>query len=249
MIRFVMAGAATAAAGLTAFSVLAADSLVRGDEAIANPLRDRLFFFAGTDVARDSFFGWAGIVAAPLALLDEDGPRIRMVGGVGRYRYLVSTTLRGANTAQVTSAEILLGFRRGTAAANFTAYLGPHVEGQRLDAPDPGNPSAGTAFGVKGAVEFFAHIAPRWSASGSASASTVHRAYHVRVALARADLPGAGLGFETIIHGDARYLEPRAGLFAHATIGRSVLALSGGLLYNSDKGSGAYTTLSLYAPY
>ncbi len=40
-------------------------------------LTRRLFFFAGVDIARDTTFGWSGIVLAPLNRLDEDGARIR----------------------------------------------------------------------------------------------------------------------------------------------------------------------------
>ena len=49
-------------------------------------LTRRLFFFGGVDIARDTAFGWSGIVA-PFAHLDEDGTRIRIFGGHGRYRY------------------------------------------------------------------------------------------------------------------------------------------------------------------
>ena len=51
------------------------------------------------------------------------------------------------------------------------------------------------------------------------------------------------------MYGDVRYVEPRAGIYASATYGRSVLTLAGGALSNSDKGRGIYATLSLYAPY
>jgi hypothetical protein len=49
--------------------------------------------------------------------------------------------------------------------------------------------------------------------------------------------------------GDARYVEPRAGVLAQLTFGRSVVTLATGFLSNSDDGRGTYATLSLYAPY
>jgi len=56
------------------------------------------------------------------------------------------------------------------------------------------------------------------------------------------------LGVEAALNGDTRYNEPRAGLFVQGSYGRTTIALSG-YLSNSDKGSGAYAALSLFATY
>ncbi|MEX0590886.1 MAG: cellulose biosynthesis protein BcsS [Xanthobacteraceae bacterium] len=248
-LRIVAVVAAVLAASPLLSPAHAGDIRVRADYVEAAPLKDRLFFFAGANVARDSYFGWAGVVGAPQGLLDQDGPRIRISGGGGRYRYDTSATAGGTNSGQIVSGEILLGFRRSIGSASVTAYLGAHAEDQRLDAPDPGNPTAGTEFGVKAALEFFVRPAPTWTWSASAVASTVHRSYHAHASLAREFMPGVAFGIEGAVHGDARYVEPRAGILAHMTFGRSVVTLSGGVLSNSDDGSGAYATLSLYAPY
>ena len=79
--------------------------------------------------------------------------------------------------------------------------------------------------------------------------STVHRAYHVRAGLLREFPAVFAIGIEGAVYGDVRYIEPRAGILASATFGKSVLTLAGGALSNSDKGRGIYATLSLYAPY
>jgi hypothetical protein len=81
------------------------------------------------------------------------------------------------------------------------------------------------------------------------SASTVHRSYHARAALAHEYPSGIAIGIEAAINGDVRYNEPRAGLFVQRSHGRTVIALSGGYLSNSDKGGSPYATLSLFAPY
>ena len=224
------------------------DASIRPDFSSIDPVKNRIFFFSGLDVARDSAFGWAGVAAAPFAGLEEDGLRVRISGGAGRYRYRTPATSSGLNEASVAAGELLAGFHRSFANGAITVYVGPHVEEQRLADPDAGNAAAGTAFGLKAAIEAYARLDPVWLVNASASASTVHRAYHVRAALLRELAPFA-IGIEGAVYGDVRYVEPRAGIYASTTYGRSVLTLAGGALSNSDKGRGIYATLSLYAPY
>jgi hypothetical protein len=244
-----VARAFVAASCTCASPVLAGDASIRADFLSADYLKRRIFFFAGLDVARDSAFGWAGVTAAPIGLLSEDGLRLRIMGGAGRYRYRTTAVPGGINEGNVGSGEILLGFRSSLRDVSVTAYLGAHVEDQRLAAPDPGNAAAGTAAGVKAAIETHVRINPTWALTASAAASTVHRSYHARAAVAREIASGVATGFEAAVLGDARYVEPRAGLFVSTTYGQSVFTLAGGMLSNSDKGGGAYATLSLYAPY
>jgi len=244
-----LAGALLAALSLSCTGVHAADTRARIDDRGADFLRDRIFFVAGADHARDSAFAWAGLVAAPLGRLGEDGPRIRVMGGAGRYRYRTADVPGGANAGRVTSGEILAGYRSTFGPVLVSLYLGAHVEDQRLAAPDPGHPAVGTELGVKAALELFAQDASPWSASGFASVSTVHRAYRLRAALAHEFPSGLSLGVEGAVHGDARYNEPRVGAFLHTNFHGNVITLAGGVLSNSDKGDGLYATLSLYAPY
>ncbi len=91
-------------------------------------LTRRLFFFAGIDIARDTIFGWSGIVVAPLKRLDEDGTRIRIFGGHGRYRYDTGAVPGGVNTGQITSGELLIGRRIAFDAVTLVAYAGAHLE-------------------------------------------------------------------------------------------------------------------------
>jgi hypothetical protein len=77
----------------------------------------------------------------------------------------------------------------------------------------------------------------------------VHRAYQVQTTFVREFMPGIAFGLEGAVLGDARYVEPRAGVLAQLTFGRSVVTLATGFLSNSDDGRGTYATLSLYAPY
>jgi hypothetical protein len=143
----------------------------------------------------------------------------------------------------------MLGFRRAIGQTISTFFIGAHIENQTLAAPDSGHRAQGTAAGAKVALELFHRINPNLVATASASASTVHRSYHARAALAHEHPSGVAVGIEAAVNGDLRYNEPRAGLFVQKRYGRTVIALSGGYLSNSDKGGSPYATLSLFAPY
>jgi hypothetical protein len=211
-------------------------------------LARRLFFFGGIDIARDSAFGWSGLVAAPFGHLDEDGTRVRVFVGSGRYRYATSAVIAGQNTGTVHAGEILIGRRIAFDATVLVAYLGAHVEQHALRAPDPANPVAGTRAGFKALLEIYTRPWPAFIATASASASTVNRSYALRATFAR-QLGSFQFGIEGAAFGDARYSEARAGLLARMPLLRAEVTLAGGILSNSDRGRGFYSTLSLYAPF
>jgi hypothetical protein len=227
----------------------AADTPLGLDRAHPHPLKNRVFFFAGGDLAHDNYFTWSGVVAAPLGLLSNDGVRLRAAAGAGRYRYRTGAVASGVNEGRIISGELMLGFRHSIGETVATFFLGGHVENQTLASPDPGHRAQGTAAGVKGALELFRRLGPNLTATASASASTVHRSYHARAALAHEHPSGIAVGIEAAINGDVRYSEPRAGLFVQRNFGRTIIALSGGYLSNSDKGGSPYAALSLFAPY
>jgi hypothetical protein len=247
--RVAAAAAIWVAASMTATPIHAADSSPQLDRLDPRPLKNRIFFFAGGDLARDNYFAWSGVAAAPHGLLDEDGPRFRLLAGTGRYRYRTPAVAGGVNEGRIISGELMLGFRRTVGGTIATLLLGGHVENQTLASPDPGHRAQGTAAGIKGALELFRRIGPNLTATASISVSTVHRSYHARTALAHEHPSGIAIGIEAAINGDVRYHEPRAGLFLQRSYGRTVIALSGGYLSNSDKGGSPYATFSLFAPY
>jgi len=244
-----LAGAAAAAVVFSPVPARPADAPVRMASPEPWSLRDRLFFFGGADFAGDSRFAWAGVTAAPRGLLHEDGLRVRLAGGVGRYRYRAGALPGSTNEVDVTSGELLVGYRLGFGTAAVTAYAGAHVESQDLQMPDPGHETAGTSAGVKAALEYFDRPVEDWFVAASAAASSANRSYYGRIAAAREHPSGLAVGAEASINGDKRYREPRVGLFVQRTYGRTNFALAGGYLHNSDRGDGAYGSLSVYAPY
>ncbi len=213
------------------------------------PLRDRIFFFAGGDIASDSAFTWAGFTAAPTGLLEEDGWRVRVAGGGGRYRYRTGNVAGGINEADVVSGELMTGYRFSAGGGTATFYVGAHVENQSLAEPDPDHEAQGTEAGIKFAVELYRRFTPQFFSLASAAVSTVHTGYQARAALAYEISEAVAFGMEASVNGDERYDEPRAGFLLQTNFGRASLSLSGGFLSNSDKGDGLYGTLSVYAVY
>ncbi len=86
-------------------------------------------------------------------------------------------------------------------------------------------------------------------ATASLSASTVNRSYTARASLVHEFQSAFQAGIEAAAFGDARYSELRAGVLLRTRLAPAELTLAAGMLSNSDKGSGVYTTLSLYAPF
>lgn len=212
-------------------------------------LKDRLFAFGGVDTARGSTSAWMGLVASPLTRLRDNGMRIRVMGGYGRYSYDTSNVPGGVNDGDYTSGEFMLGWRHDIRGVIVTTYLGGHIEHHSLANPDPGNPVTGTTAGIKAIVELFARPAPGWIASANASLSSVYAGYSLRGMIARELNPKLLLGLEAAFLGNERYHEPRAGLAAQFMWGEQILSLAAGALDNSDKGTGYYLTTSLYLPF
>lgn len=212
-------------------------------------LKDRMFAFGGVDTARDSASAWIGLVGAPLARLGDNGPRIRIMGGYGRYSYRTSAVPGGINDGESTSGEFMLGWRHDLSGVIVTTYVGAHVEHHSLADPDPGNPAVGTAAGIKGIVEMFARPAQGWVASASASLSSVYTSYSLRGMIARELHPALLFGFEAALLGNERYHEPRVGLAAQILWREQILSLAAGALDNSGNGSGYYLTTSLFLPF
>jgi hypothetical protein len=216
--------------------------------AYATDIENRLFLFGGADLARDSASGWAGFVAAPFSKLDEDGMRLKIAGGAGRYRYRTGALASGENEGRYDSAEVMIGRRVLFDPITLTAYAGLHTESHRLREPDPGNPVSGSRIGIKGAIELYARPWEHFVATTFASISSVYTGYQARAALMRELGSWFAFGIEGGMLGNARYSEGRVGLAGTLIWQRSILTLSGGYAANSAKGPGAYTTISLYAP-
>ena len=211
-------------------------------------------FFGGVDLAKANTFAWAGVTWSPFAKMAEDGWRMRFIGGAGLYSYRSSVVPGGINDVNVFSGELLGGYRK-TFDNVFGqklyagAFAGVYYEDQLLHLADPSNPTQGADIGFKGSLELYTRIHQRFIATAFGSASSVHGKYHAKGSLLYELNETWGIGGELATMGDKRYTEHRAGLVASITWQQKVFSLSAGALDNSGRGSGAYTTFSVYSPF
>jgi len=217
-------------------------------------LHQKLDVFGGIDSAKANTFAWMGATYAPMGTLAEDGLRVRFMAGMGRYSYQTSIAPGGINDANVFSGELLGGYRKtfDNIFGNTLyvgAFAGLHYEDQILAYSDPFNPARGSEAGIKASLELYSRVWQRYIASAFGSASTVHNKYYVKASLLYEFTENWALGGEVATMGDARYSEDRAGIAASLTWRRKIFVLSAGALENSGRGSGAYTTLSVYSPF
>lgn len=216
---------------------------------LTSPVASRAFVFGGIDAGGDSAFAWSGFTAIPFARIGEDGFRLRAMGGYGRYRYRTSAVADGENTGMITSGEILAGNRMSFGTTVLTGYVGLDAKNYRLQEADPKNPESGSRVGIKAALELFTRTAPGWFVTGYGNISSVFGNYSLRGAVNREFNSGFALGAEAGLLGDERYNERRLGLIATMTFVKGSITAAAGIAHSSDNGSGAYTTLTLYAPF
>jgi hypothetical protein len=227
-----------------------------------NPYVDRKTdFFGGIDAAKATKFAWMGVTYAPLGTLAEDGWRVRLMGGAGRYSYQTSIAPGGINDVSAFSGEVLGGYRKTfenvLGQRLFVgAFAGLHYESQILLYNDPSNPARGSEAGIKGSLEAYARVWERYIGTAFVSGSTVHNKYHGKFSALYElsetwSLRGErwAFGGEFAALGDARYNEERAGLVASLTLEKKIITLSVGALQNSGRGDGSYVTLSVYSPF
>ncbi len=232
-----------------AVSICAAFPFGLQAEELVAPVASRAFVFGGVDASRNSTFVWAGATAIPFGTLTQDGLRLRAMGGFGGYTYRTSATADGKNSGTISSGELMAGYHKSFGATVVTGYLGLDVKHYSLQDADPANRETGTHAGIKAAIELYTRTAASWFMTAYGNISSVFGNYSARAALHHELAPGLALGVEGVLLGDRRYDEQRAGLIATLTLPKISLTMAGGVATSADNGTGAYTTVSLYAPF
>ncbi|WAC26004.1 cellulose biosynthesis protein BcsS [Ancylobacter sp. SL191] len=221
--------------------------------AAAEPLTDsfkrRLYFYAGSDMARDTSYGWAGVAWAPFARMDEEGLRLRFQGGGGRYRYETADVAGGWNGVSKTEAEGLIGWQTLRGPHALALYAGVAMIDNQLDMPDPANQDQGTRYGAKLVAEWFYRWDERRTLSAAISATTADSAATARFAAGWRMLDWLELGVETAATSDWPDRDVRLGGFLVVPVKGQELRAAGGWRWSSDETDGAYLTLSVYMPY
>ena len=174
---------------------------------------------------------------------------MRALGGAGHYRYRTQSIAGGENSGTVSAGEILIGKRLCFDPTTISAYAGLEIKNCSLRLPDSGNPVTGTKAGIKSVFEVYTRFAPEWFVTAYGNISSVYRSYSARGAINRDLTSNFTLGAEGAVMGDERSNEIRAGIIAGIKFGQNIATIAGGVMQNSDKGSGMYTTLTYYTQF
>jgi len=220
------------------------------EEASPNPLKDRLYFYSGIDVARDNAYGWGGMAWAPFAPMDQEGLRVRTQTGGGRYEYRTQAVPGGWNIGNKMEGELLVGWQFICGKHALAIYGGVNVVDNRLDRPDPGNRDQGTQFGAKAVAEWFYRLDERWVLTAALGGSTADGTFTGRATAGWRAFDWLDIGAEIGATTDWLDESARIGLFIAAPLanGRE-LRLAGGWRWSSDSDDSPYGTLSIFLPF
>ena len=114
-----------------------------------------LLLYGGFTAAPDSWYAYAGGVAALNRNLNQDGWLFRIAGGTGHYKYNIVPGL--SNGVDFQTGDVMVGYQAYLGATRVTGYIGANVENHDNNA-DPLAKLKGTKWGVKGQGEIFAPL-------------------------------------------------------------------------------------------
>ena len=197
---------------------------------------------AGT--TQDSYSGTVIGTIAPFAPLEESGFRARLSAVLGSYAYISTAPGIGRVTGKQEQGSFLVGYEWVMRTVSVDAYVGAEVANNTLSANDPTNHTSGMAYGLKGAVNFYANPTSYTMVSGNLSYSTANNGYYSRFKAGLAIFDGVFVGPEALFLGDNQYKQMRFGL--HITgfrFGALQFGVSGGYVSDKVRGSGGYGIL------
>ena len=180
---------------------------------------------------------------APFTALQESGFRLRLGAVLGQYTYVGSAGVGRVKGTQE-DGSFMVGYEWVSRRLTVAAYVGADYNNNKLDKTDPANTAAGSAAGVKVAVDFNYRPTDFVMLSGVGSYSTAHNSYYVRVKGGYALAPELYVGPEAIMLGDDFFRQWRVGgHITGARVGLLQFGVSAGFLVDKVRGTGAYGIL------
>lgn len=220
--------------GLCAVAVLAAamglPTQVRGDDTPAPP---HFEFWTGAQAFDHVWSLYSGASAAPFGGIQEDGLRLRAVGGYGAYSYsgpravgLTSQVVKfhGASTF----TDLLVGYHKQLGPVTVKAFAGFMQADYRLSPDDPETSIRGAGFGGKAALETWWTISEVAWSSVDVSWGSLHDTYAGRARLGWRVLPALSIGLEAAAAGNVEGDLARGGGFVRYEWTGGEVSVSGG---------------------
>lgn len=218
----------------------------RAEGALPSPLMSgRAELWTGAEATRHAWSGYSGVNWSPFGALQDNGFRLRLVGGYGEYRYRTAIDGRHVKVNGVANfADLLAGYQMGLGAMTLKAYAGATFDGHVLEPFDAGNPVNGRATGAKGVIEGWLNLTTSAWAQVDAAYGTAHSAYSSRLRLGYRLNQGVSLGVEGGAFGNAASDSGRGGGFARYEWLGGEMSVSGGVSGDIEKPRNPYGTLT-----
>jgi hypothetical protein len=224
-------------------------------ETQVTPAVSRFEFWAGAQASRQVWSLYTGTTVAPFADIQEDGLRLRVVGGYGAYRYAGPRAVGVSSEivhfkGTVSFSDLLAGYQKQFGPVTVKAFAGLAVAQYRLEPDDPETTIRGPGVGAKGALETWWTITDRAWSSLDVSWSTLHDSYAARARLGWRFLPAVSAGLEAGAAGNRESDIARAGGFIRYEWTGGEISASGGL--SSDRlwqGAGRASLTQSNAPF
>jgi hypothetical protein len=217
--------AALVAAGVP-LCVAAADGPMAGDAT-----RPRVEVWVGAQAYRNVWSLYSGSTLALFSGIQEDGARLRVVGGYGEDRYSgqggsgLTQSFKGTGSF----ADILLGYHRQLGPLTLKAFAGVAVADRQVTPHDPGAAFIGTEMGGKAVVEtWWNHTEWVWTAV-DLSWTSLQQTYSARGRLGYRLTPALSIGLEGSAVSNVENDIVGAGAFVRYETAQGEISLAGGV--------------------
>ena len=236
--------------GITDFGVAAAADWYTG-AAPARPSNDWIVAVDASATATSTGSQFASVAAtvAPIGNLNTSGPRIRLEGLAGTYKFDAANGV-GRVTGEQYGGALLAGYQWTSPRSALSAFGGVDLRDSKFSGVTTGLPQAGLREGFKGVFEYYANPTDQSMLFAYGAYSTIYNAYHARAKLGVVKVAQTYFGPEVAVLGDNFYRQWRIG--AHLTgyqLGAFQFGVSAGYLSDKDGRGGAYGALDVRAVY
>lgn len=204
----------------------------------AGPPPSRFEMSVGAQAYSHAWSLYSGVTAAPFAGLDQDGLRLRAVGGYGAYQYAgrraagVSSRIV-AFDGQTTFADLLAGYHKQLGPVTLKGFAGLTTTEHRISPDDPETAIRGGGIGAKLALETWWTISEQAWSSIDVSWGSLHDSYAGRGRLGWRLLPALSVGLEAGAAGNLECDIARVGGFLRYEWAAGEVSASGG--WSNDK--------------
>jgi Cellulose biosynthesis protein BcsS len=198
----------------------------------SNQAPPQLEFWTGAEVFQQVWSIYAGGQFAPFGSIQQDGFRMRLVGGYGAYRY-TSPRWNGLATQElafhgsVTFADLLAGYHQQFGSLTIKILGGLTATDRVVDDPDARD--TGTRAGGKAVIETWWNVTDQVWTSVDFSWSTLGNVYGSRARIGWRWWPQLSVGLEGGATGSWDYDTARIGGFARYEWPSGEMSVSGGV--------------------